>query len=157
MQPLRITLSPRARRQTMLVMAATAVGGVVVAVLSLRLMYQSWVTVVVACLTAFNMYYFTALATSYTECTPDHIRTRRLALPRVTPWSQVRDIACGNDSRRRNVYHVQLTTTEGKTYWLGAITTTARGGEDGDPEFADQLKQIVDYWHAVTGAQVATD
>jgi hypothetical protein len=46
----------------------------------------------------------------------------------------------------------QLTTTAGKTYWLGGITTTARGGENGDPEFADQLKQIVDYWHTAAPA-----
>jgi hypothetical protein len=74
----------------------------------------------------------------------------------VTPWAQVRDIAqYANNTGRGIVYGVQLTTTDGKKYWLGGIRTAASGGKDGDPGFAGQLEQVVDCWHAVAPAQHA--
>jgi hypothetical protein len=159
MQALKITVGPKRRRQMMRLMVVAIAATAVVALLFLQLLHRGWASLVVgACLAVFMVYYFSVLATSYTECTPEHIRTRRLGPPRVTPWSQVRNIdQYANNTGRGIVYNVQVTTTAGRSYWLGGISTTASGGKDGDPEFAGQLEQVVDYWRAAAPAQPALD
>jgi hypothetical protein len=159
MQPLKITVGRKQRRGWMVSGAVLAVIALAVGTLFGNTAKMVWVGLVIGVVLAvFFLYYCGALATSYTECTPEHIRTRRLGATRVTPWSQVRDIAqYTNDTGRGVGYYVQVTTTANKKYWLGAIRTTTNGGKDGDPEFAGQLEQVVDYWHAATPAQPALD
>jgi hypothetical protein len=157
MQPLKITAGRKQRRGWMIRGAVLAVIALALATWFGDTAKMVWVGLGLGLVLAgFFLYYCGALATAYTECTPEHIRTRRLGPARVTPWSQVRDIAqYTNDTGRGTGYYVQVTTTADKKYWLGAITTTTSGGKDGDPEFAGQLEQVVDYWHAADPAQHA--
>ena len=153
MHPLKITLGRRQRRWYLITAAAMPPACVIISLwvgLAHNLPWFSLGLGVV--LGAFFAYYGVGLATSYTECTPEHIRTRRLGPPRVTPWTQVRGIAKHVKTGRGTSYYVRVTTTVGKEYYLGGFAASYGFFASGDPEITGPLQQVVDYWHAAAGA-----
>lgn len=93
-----------------------------------------------------SFYACASYAIVYTECTPTGIRTRGLGGRRGCPWAQVRDISQRASAMNRIAV---VTTTSGRRFWLGAPVD---GSVVRDPEFAEKLEQITDYWRmAVLG------
>jgi len=158
MQPLKITLGRKQRRWYFILAAAMPLLSVIIAVWFGLMAKMAWVGLGIGvCLAVFFLYYCAGLATSYTECTREHIRTRRLSLPRETLWTDVRDIAAQHTSTGRGTsYYVRITTTVGKTYYLGGFAASYSTGGSGDEGFPGQLQQVVDYWHAADAAQAVT-
>jgi hypothetical protein len=157
MQPLKITLGPKARRWNCLAGAILMVVSVVISVwFGLMRHLASFGLTLGIILAVYFLYYFVGLTTSYTECTAEHLRTRRLGRRRVTPWSQVRDIARYVVTGRGTSYYVRVTTTEGKKFYLGGFPSSYGMAGKVDPEFPEHLQQVIDFWHAVAGTQAVT-
>lgn len=89
------------------------------------------------------------LRRSFTECTPEGIRTRMFGSPKAARWAEVADISAGTVNGGTSI---TVITTGGKKIRLGA---PASGVLTPDPEFAGKLAQILMFWHSSVPAAPA--
>jgi Bacterial PH domain len=86
-----------------------------------------------------------AYGVAFTKCTPEGIRTRGLAGPRMCRWADVADIRPRLGSRGTRT--VVVTTNSGQRFYLGAPVSSPIMR---DRMFPDKYRQIISYWrHAV--------
>jgi hypothetical protein len=100
-------------------------------------------------------YCLVVYALTFTECTPEALRTRSpIGRLHVLPWPQVADITVRAVSARgQTTYTVVVTPVAGKRFRLGAPVS---GGVMSDPQFAAKVQQIQEYWRTATGSAGAS-
>lgn len=114
--------------------AAWTVGGMLVLITTLWLMYRStWTGIGPEGITYF----------------PGHRRTR------TVPWSEVSWIAVRTTATNQGAIRtVRVTTTTGKRFALPCVTDSVAYP---DPDFHHKVEQITSYWHAYTDKGSRTD